>query len=367
MFSLLEKASWIWVGTIHEDLHNDYADFRYDFSLAVRPKSAPFYITADQCYMLYLNGRYVCRGPARGFQNKWAFDEVDLVSYLRQGHNWISVRVYNAGVGTFQYIHQKAAGLICTGLAGRHEIISNGSWIGRRSPAYRKDTARLSLQLNFLEWFDAREDDQSWIYSKRKPSGWDRLVVKPFGRMPWHTLEPRGIPNLSNSVLIYSKIVSRGYGPCGADYKSGNNPAATWYREQKKVEWVPLGGRAADIAIPASGKRKLRAVILDMGRPTIGTLLIETFGVEGGEIIDFFFCEVLNKDLGPVILNPEEVGSRMAMSLRLILGGETTRHESFQMRAPLRGDYRPKYNPPTSFSPEVARDRLSPASQRLFY
>jgi len=63
-------ATWVWPGDFYQ-MHNTYAQFRRDFRLARVPGRAPFHITADQCYVLYVNGRYVGRGPARGFQAAW--------------------------------------------------------------------------------------------------------------------------------------------------------------------------------------------------------------------------------------------------------------------------------------------------------
>ena len=121
--------------------------------------------------MLYVNGLYVTRGPARGFQDRWPFDEVDLAEYLVPGHNWISVRAYNAGVGTFQYIHQTAAGFLCAGEWGRTEVLSGSGWLERLDPAHRIDTVKLSYQLNFQEQVDLRLDDQAWIYWPQPPTG----------------------------------------------------------------------------------------------------------------------------------------------------------------------------------------------------
>ena len=60
--ALLSKAFWIWPeGNLY--LNNCHAQFRYDFALQAIPEKAPFLISADQLYRLYVNGRYVCRGP----------------------------------------------------------------------------------------------------------------------------------------------------------------------------------------------------------------------------------------------------------------------------------------------------------------
>ncbi|MFA6204566.1 MAG: hypothetical protein WC710_15415, partial [Gallionella sp.] len=70
------SACWIWPDNHCWDLHNSYAQFRRRFELEMVPDHAPAWITADQSYRLWVNGRPVCRGPARGFQDHWPCDQV---------------------------------------------------------------------------------------------------------------------------------------------------------------------------------------------------------------------------------------------------------------------------------------------------
>lgn len=99
-----ENSLWIWPEHHKWDLLNSYALFRKSFELPRVPAKAPLFITADQSYQLYVNGVYVCRGPARGFQKHWPYDEVDVCAHLRKGRNVIAVRAHNPGFSNFQYL-----------------------------------------------------------------------------------------------------------------------------------------------------------------------------------------------------------------------------------------------------------------------
>lgn len=58
------KGLWIWgsPGLAHEH-RNEYVYLRKTFRLKSPPASAHVRISADNRYILYVNGRFVCRGP----------------------------------------------------------------------------------------------------------------------------------------------------------------------------------------------------------------------------------------------------------------------------------------------------------------
>lgn len=330
----LRSASWMWAGA-GEFLHNSYCQYRKDFDLKKVPGKAPFYITADQQYMLYVNGQYVGRGPARGYQTNWPFDEYDLAAILRQGHNWISIVGYNAGCSTYGYLHQRAAGILCAGDFGI-DVSSGKGWEGRIDPAHVRDTARLSVQINYQEQFDARKDDRAWITAARLPKDFvsGKRSVRPYGSMPWHDLEERGMPNLGNEWLPYDHTCTTASGPCGDGYENWFNIAHGFHAEQPKLKWRPAAPgvrrkQGLQITLPGAGKNKLVATTVDLGQLAIGTFNVIAEGAAAGDIVDFYFCEALNPDGSPIVTGPGQ-GCEASMAIRLILRSGGNRFEAFQ-------------------------------------
>ncbi|MCC7205226.1 MAG: hypothetical protein IT441_09110 [Phycisphaeraceae bacterium] len=332
----LRRAFWIWV-TPAEFLHNQYGQFRKDFDLDAVPAKAPFYVSADQKYVLYVNGRYVTRGPARGYQDSWPFDEVDLTPYLRVGHNWICILGYNGGKSTYQYLTQSYAGVIAAGVWGKIDVSTNNTWSGRPTTAYKRDTARYSVQLDFQEQYDARVDDGSWLTAPKLPEGWSmKRSFRPYGVMPWHDMEERGIPNLGEEWLPYARACSATEGPCEADYVGWYNIAHGFHREHAKLAWRNASPAQADgkwltLNLPATGKDRLAAVTADLGVLGVGTLNVEVTGGAGqGEMIDFYFTEGLHPDGRPIVTAPG-TGCEASMCNRLYLQPGVTRHEFFHV------------------------------------
>ena len=152
------KAEWIWYDNPGFDLVNSWMDVRRCFEMKHRVLRAVIKVTADTQYRLYVNGKHVNQGPARGFQRSWPYDEVDITSYLKKGRNVIAARVHQMGIGTFQYIHQSYAGFLLWGKVGRVDVSTGPDWKVRKSPAFKRNTRRVSVELGFQEHFDRSEE-----------------------------------------------------------------------------------------------------------------------------------------------------------------------------------------------------------------
>ncbi len=303
----LRQARWLWPGGFTY-LVNSYAQFRKDFSLEAVPKKAPFAITADQHYRLWVNGRYVTRGPARGYQESWPFDEVDLAPYLQAGANWIAVEAYNPGISTFRYLHRTAAGLLCAGRWGKFELLSDASWQARRGPAQRETTARLSLQLDFQEHVDAAADDRSWITAPTPPTGWvndrkhyhgDGKECVAFSRPPWDAVEARGIPQLREEERPLAKLVSRATGISPEGWRSWENVSWPFIADGRAATWTPADdARQRDgwleVPMPATGPEGWSAATCAVGEFIFGSLQIEVEGAAGNEAVDLLYHEGLS-------------------------------------------------------------------------
>ena len=332
---LLRSAKWIWPLQYHLT-HNAYACFRKDFELTTLPAQAPLHITADQQYMLYVNGQFAGRGPARGYQSHWPFDTIDIAPLLVRGHNWISVIAYNPGVGTFQYHYQNRAGFLCAGQWGDFQLLSNESWCVRMSQAHRRHTAKLSMQLCFAEQFDARLDDHQWIYNTTPPAKeWSEPYVKyVFGSMPWHDVEPRGLPNLTGNLVDYQSVCATATGNNSDGWQTWENLKESWLPERKNTTWTKTNSSThrdpTSLIIPAAGEGNFHAIVLDLGRVNIGTFVIQAQHALGGEVLDLFACEWLDDDGGPHVHAPH-LACWVALMSRFTLRAGTTHLESMQM------------------------------------
>ena len=71
--------------------------FRRTAEFASPPSRCLVHVTADSRYELFVNGRRVVWGPARGDLFHWRYETVDLAPYLRAGRNCLAAVVWNDG------------------------------------------------------------------------------------------------------------------------------------------------------------------------------------------------------------------------------------------------------------------------------
>ena len=72
--------------------------FRKAIEIAQRPSHFIVHVSADNRFLLYLNGKRIGEGPARGDLTHWRYETFDLGPDLRQGANVLSATVWQFGI-----------------------------------------------------------------------------------------------------------------------------------------------------------------------------------------------------------------------------------------------------------------------------
>ncbi|MFH1496654.1 MAG: alpha-L-rhamnosidase C-terminal domain-containing protein [Verrucomicrobiota bacterium] len=315
--AILKAAGWIWPDSHQWDLYNGYALFRREFRLDSLPAKAPLYLTADQSYQLYINGRYVCRGPARGFQHSWPFDEIDVRGWLKKGNNLIAIRAHNPGFGNFQYLCAGVAGLLLAARWGRTRILSGEGWKCRRQAGVRKDSIPTSLQLFCQENIDLNLEDPAWMMPGFDDSSWnERASAKPWNAMPWPALQERGVPMLEEREVSLGAVIGTASGQSAPDHATTRNLSVTRFNEglahQPAVQ--PDGGEVLNFEPSPAGGWTSR--LIDLGKLQVGSVVLDIETAQGGEIVECHHYETIDA----ATLAPDYVPDahcRMAFSTRL--------------------------------------------------
>lgn len=203
----------VWIGSDHAfDLREAYLRFRSPagWTLEQQPKQAELFISADSRYKLWVNGRYVARGPARSFPHAQCVDRLDLTPYLQTGPNTLAVQVYQPGYSHFAYVHRGMAGLLAHLIInGESHLATNTRWRTSRDFSFAATVPPVSIYISGVEdrnlnladdWIDPAYDDSGWAAAR---------LVAPVGGYPWTELQARSLPLLVERDLPMSLVETR--------------------------------------------------------------------------------------------------------------------------------------------------------------
>jgi hypothetical protein len=206
------QSQWIWMD---EAFGSDAMLARRTFELSGPPAKAMLRITATSQYQLYINGEYVCRGPARSAPHHQSYDILDITGMLGEGLNTLAVRVHYQREGRSYNFPGRA------GLLAQLDIVSNGreisivtndswkvapdsSW-NNRSPRINRFqpvvSDRVDMRRHISGWYGPGFSDTGWPDAEplMRTTGWPLPQVNTKARAltpPWTSLVPRDIPYL---------------------------------------------------------------------------------------------------------------------------------------------------------------------------
>ena len=142
--------------------------FRRDLDLASAPPSYPVRVSADNRFILYVNGSRVGDGPARGDLGHWRYEKFDIAPYLKPGRNLITATVWNFGLFMpVSQISDRTAFLLESEATGPAGISTPDGWMVEEEPGQRPlDRSSVSIKTYFAsgpgEEIDASKYDWNW-------------------------------------------------------------------------------------------------------------------------------------------------------------------------------------------------------------
>jgi alpha-L-rhamnosidase len=195
-----------------------YAVFRKQLPLAAVPERAVLHIFADTRYILWINGRYVERGPGRFFPSHPEYDTLDVTSYLRQGENALAVLVHHYHDGVMEnkdgsevngrvarHVPGLTALLDIVEVGGHHTGFStDASWRGSTKTRFGPGGVSPS---SIPDRIDMRRDSGDWTLAGFDDSTWEK-PVRVDGRQ-WGPLCARSIPRLRETEIRPLTLVER--------------------------------------------------------------------------------------------------------------------------------------------------------------
>jgi alpha-L-rhamnosidase len=174
------KASWITHPTA--PLRDPIVlHFRRSLDLQTAPASYVVRVSADNRFILYVNGKRVGDGPARGDLTHWRYEKFDLAPLLHAGSNLITATVWNFGVyAPIAQVTDRTAFLLESEATGDTAISTPTGWqveieLGQ-TPLPRSTLSYITYYAAGPgEQLDASQYDWNWDAPSSTGSNW----VKP--------------------------------------------------------------------------------------------------------------------------------------------------------------------------------------------
>ena len=164
-----------------EEHRNRHILFRKKLNLNKKPKEAKVFISADDYYKLYVNGVFVCQGPAPSYHFNYNYNEVEISEYLCEGENTVAVHtLYQGLINRVWQSGDNRHGLIMDIVAdGETVLASDESFLTRPHSAY-SEMGVVGYQTQFMERYDSRCAEVGFTLSDFDDSEWEHARIKEF-------------------------------------------------------------------------------------------------------------------------------------------------------------------------------------------
>ena len=207
------NADWIACPNVSLKDYGVY-HLRKTFEITTQPAQFVVHVTGDQRYRLYVNGKPVVLGSARGDLRNWYYETVDIAAHLKPGKNVIAALVWNMGNGAPAAQISSQTGFILQGNSDVEKLVNTDkSWKVMRNSGYFPEPFPPSRLTSYIVG-----SCDSVVFTKY-PFGWENLayddsnwltpVVEPKPRYftQKRHLIPRTIPMMEEKLEPIQGIV----------------------------------------------------------------------------------------------------------------------------------------------------------------
>ena len=247
--------------------------FRNEFHLERAPESLVVHLSADNRYKLWVNGKLVTTGPAKGSFDYWRYETIDLGPWLLEGENVLAVQVFNLGEERPAAMFSRQTAFIFQSdkkLMGDQELNTPGTWRVLQDRAYSPIPVSDEEVGGYYvagptDRFEAAGFPWGWLEAGFDGAAWSdpRNLGKGVGRGYMHgvnwMLVPRSIPLMESGELRFQRLAR----------SSGMEIPKGFIRGQK--EFVVSAGDTVSL-------------LLDQGELTVGYPVLEFSGGPGSQI-----------------------------------------------------------------------------------
>ena len=192
---------------------NRHILFRKTFTYDSAIDSGRIYISADDYYKLYINGRFVAQGPTPAYHFRYNYNVIDVTDFLQQGENVLAVHTLYQGLinRVWQSGDNRHGLLLDLHINGSLAVSSDETFKTKPHSGYR-ETGTVGYDTQFLESYDsgapeagftqAAFDDTYWANAKLHQLSEYSLVEQKTAMLELETKHPVKTQRDGNKVFL---------------------------------------------------------------------------------------------------------------------------------------------------------------------
>lgn len=194
-------------GSVYTNVHTHFVR---DF-IADKTKTYEIRISADDYCKLYVNGKFVCQGPAPAYPNVYKYNQADITPYIVNGKNRIAVHVYYQGeinrvwnsgdnrMGLWAQVYE----------GGKLAFETDERWMYKAAEEFSGETT--GYQTQYLENIDFAKKDLTWKTAGVTDGFANAVCVKspdwcftkaPTTPLQVYTVKPAKITKVGNTAYL---------------------------------------------------------------------------------------------------------------------------------------------------------------------
>ena len=289
------SAHWITVPGAQRTEYGVY-HFRRTFTLPAKPSSFVVHVSADNRYQLFVNGKRISWGPARGDLYHWRYETVDLAPELCSGKNVLAAVVWNFGTESPMAQVTSETGFLLQGDTDAERLVDTGrDWKCIANAAYSAIPVRMGRDV--AGYYVVGPGER--VIAAKYPWGW---AATDFDDSMWvgaHSIG-QAAPRGARDAHSYWMMVPRNIPPM----EEKSEPSLRVRIKDGAV--VPDSPPIASSTIPPNTKA---TVVLDQGYYTTGYPELTVTGGRGATV-SLRYAESLFQPGGWVKGNRNEVAGK---------------------------------------------------------
>jgi hypothetical protein len=173
----------MWSGDKGPDTQTRF--FRRSFHVVGEVESASIQLFAEAKYLLYVNGKFIDRGPCFHHPMVAPFDQIDLTEHLNLGSNVIAILVQAINIGLHNHIPNGEPG-VCAHIhwqdeTGDHQITADQHWRVSQQTGWLWPAPKRTWAIGPIEIFDMTQSQPGWQEIDFDDSHWQIPDIQSLG------------------------------------------------------------------------------------------------------------------------------------------------------------------------------------------